>query len=187
MKRVLSVLLTLVMTVGCCYFGLTNEGEVTEEVAKEKPQIVETQVHYLTDEELSRLYTCKQDYHNDTCINLTTDEATLLMQIAKAESDGSIKGQLWVMCSIVNRVKQGYGNSIWEVVSAENQYTVFSTGRYLKADVDFNSHYALVLLEKGYEPTDGAIFFEAGTNSSKSWHKLNREFVGEAGGNLFYK
>lgn len=183
MKRVLSILLAMTMTVGCCYFSQTKE----EEEVQEPPQVVETKIHYLTDEELSQLYTCRQDFNRDTRINLTTDEALLLMQIAKSESDGSIKGQLWVMCSIVNRVNQGYGDSIWEVVSAENQYTVFTTKRYLKADVDFNSHYALGLLEKGFEPTNGAIFFESNTNSSQSWHKQNREFVGEAGGNLFYK
>ena len=62
MKRVLGILLTVVMTVSCCYFSLTKKEEVVE---KEKPQIIDTQVHYLTDKDFSKLYICKQDYNRD--------------------------------------------------------------------------------------------------------------------------
>ena len=180
MKRVLAILLTAIMTVFCIVVGLPKEQE-------ELPQVIETkEVHILTDEELSRLYSYRPEVRNDTTINLTQQEAVLLMQIAKSESDGSIRGQLWVMCSIINRLEHGCGESIWEIVNQDNQYEVVQSGKYLKADIDFNSHYALALLEKGYNPTD-AMYFEAKSNSDDSWHKKSLEYVGEAGGNIFYK
>lgn len=188
MKRVLSILLAMVMTVGCCYFSPTKKEEVVE---KEKPQIVETKVHYLTDEQLSKLYTVRQDVRrtDSTCVELNQSDVWLLMQVARAEGGESFEGQLWSMGVIINRINSNdFPNSVYEVVSQDNptQFEVFKTGSYKTADINVNTHLALAEIEKGLNPTQNAIWFESSSNSDNSWHK-SKDFVAEIQGQRYYR
>ena len=46
---------------------------------------------------------------------------------------------------------------------------------------------ALAMVEQGIDNSQGAIYYEASTNSSQSWHCQNREFLFEAYGQRYYK
>lgn len=168
-------------------FDITRVGI---EASKEKEiEIIETQeLRTLTKEDYEKLYTLKDDVRktDDRIVELSQSDAWLLMQVARSEGGKTLQGQLWVMRSIYNRYVQGFG-SIWEILNADNQYAVVTSGVYKNAEINENTHLALALLESGYDPTDGAIFFESTSNSNHSWHKQNLTFVEEVEGNLFYK
>ena len=185
MKRVLSILLAMVMTVGCCYFSQTKE---EEEEVQEPPQIIETEIHYLTDEELSLLYTCKQDYNRDTTINLTQEEAEMLMKLAQCEAGGCVSSQYHEMMVVVNRLKSdAFPNTVKEVIYQEGQFSVVSEGKFAKAEPTLESHLALAMVERGIDWSEGAIWVEASSNSSDSWHSQNKEFLYELYGQRYYK
>ena len=161
-----------------------------------QPEIVVTEkpkwVHTLSTWELSKLYTLKECPNMDTTINLTTPEATLLMQVARTEGGDSIDGQLWVMRVLVNRMESDSPDfkeveTIGQVIFQNNQFQVVTSGAYKKADINVNTHYALAKLESGWDETDGALWFESKSNSADSWHKRNLTFIKEVEGNLFYK
>lgn len=187
------VLLTSFMSV-MVVTNIDPEEVVTEEITTEDECIEEEEIetepiHYLTDDELSLLYSLNEQPQNDKCLELTVEDATLLMQIARAEGGESEEGQLWVMAAIMNRVASDeFPDSIYEVVSQENptQFEVFMNGSYKKVELNSNSHMALAELEMGYNPTMGAVWFESNSNSDHSWHK-SKIFIKEVEGNLFYR
>ena len=155
-------------------------------VSASKEEVVETKI--LTDDELSKLYTCQDDIGEDRTVEFCFEDAQLLMQIARAEGGESLEGQKWVMGVILNRLNDGtFGDSIYKIVSAKGQFEVFSSGAYKKADVNTNSHLALAEIESGWNETEGALYFESSCNSSKSWHKQNRTFIREVDGNIYYR
>lgn len=182
------VLLTSFMSV-MVVTNIDPEKVVTEDGCIEEEEIEIEPIHYLTDDELSLLYSLNEQPQNDKCLELTVEDATLLMQIARAEGGESEEGQLWVMAAIMNRVASDeFPDSIYEVVSQENptQFEVFMNGSYKKVELNSNSHMALAELEMGYNPTLGAVYFESNSNSSHSWHKT-KNFIKEVEGNLFYR
>lgn len=157
--------------------------EIPVVTKQEVIETVETEIDY------SLLYSYKEDVRNDTCLELSVEDATLLMQIARSEGGETLEGQLWVMGTILNRLNSDkFPDSIYEIVSQTNpmQFEVYWTGKYKTADVNVNSHLALAELEKGNNPTMGAIYFEANTNSDNSWHKT-KTFIKEVAGNRYYK
>ena len=147
------------------------------------------EVYYPTHEDFEKLYTCKQDIRktDPNIIELSTDDAYLLMSVARIEAGPGLKGQLWIMNTIYNRYEQGWGDSLWEILNDETQFEVVTSGRYQTAKINSNSHHALALLESGYDPTEGALYWESNTNSPNSWHKKNLTFIQEVGGNLYYR
>lgn len=147
------------------------------------------EVYYPTHEDFEKLYTYKQDIRktDPNIIELSTDDAYLLMSVARIEAGPGLKGQLWIMNTIYNRYEQGWGDSLWDILNDETQFEVVTSGRYQTAEINSNSHHALALLESGYDPTEGALYWESNTNSPNSWHKKNLTFIKEVGGNLYYK
>lgn len=154
-------------------------------------EIIETEKlpDILTDQELSMLYTCKQDLRKEdpTIVNLTYDDAQLLLKVGRAEGGPRVDGQLWTMRTIYNRLAQHWKDSLWDILNDDTQFAVVTNGSYRKADVNAASHIALAKLEMGVDPTEGALYWESNTNSPDSWHKKNLTFIKEVEGNLFYK
>ena len=164
------------------YIAKASEGIVETQPLPELPRI-------LTDEELSILYTCKQDIRkeNTNTIELSYEDAQLLLKVGRSEGGPGLDGQLWVMNTIYNRYEQKWGKSIWTILNDSKQFSVVTSGAYKTAEVNVNSHLALAQLEMGIDPTEGALYWEANTNSPDSWHKRNLTFIKEVEGNLFYR
>lgn len=136
----------------------------------------------------SQLYTCKQDYCKDNCLYINIQDAQLLMKIARAEGGPTLDGQLWSMRTIFNRLSNGnFGSNIWEIVSADGQFDVFTTGVYINADVNVNSHIALAMIEGGWDDTEGALYWRAENGSEDSWHENNLQYIKTVDGNRYYK
>lgn len=162
---------------------------------KEIPEVIESEattqkeIHYLTDEELSLLYTCKPEERktNPNIIEVTVEEAGMLMKIAQAEhGDGSPEAQANVMKTIINRVNSdSFPDSIESVILQEGQFSTVSSGKYAKASPDIDSHIALAMLEQGKINHD-ALYFES-VHVADSWMSQHKTFLFESEGHRFYR
>lgn len=157
----------------------------------ETPDIkIETkEVHILTDEDLSKLYSCKQDVNYDTCLLISQEDAQRLMKIAVVEDNTSIESQAHVMATILNRVaSDDFPDSVDEVIhqkfNGKYQFSTVGNGKYDKAEPDVNSHLALAMIESG-EITSDALFFEA-EYAKDTWQSKNLEYLYTIGGTKFY-
>lgn len=194
MKKVLSVvavigMLLLVFCVGRTQV-INQEKEVTVEGVTE--EVVEAEeVHILTDEELSLLYTCKQDERktSDEIVELSIEDANLLMKLGASESgDCGSDAQFLTMLVVMNRLKdKRFPDSIKDIIYQDSQFAVIDNGKFDKTEPNVDSHIALAWIEMGMDDSQGAIYFEASTNSSNSWHCQNKEFLYEAYGQKYYK
>lgn len=185
MKRLISIALSLaLMTVEFVSANFICEKEVPEIIETETIPVV------FTDDLLSLLHTTTQDKRkqNPSIIEVNQIDAELLMKIARAEGGPTLDGQLWSMRTIFNRLSSGnFGDTIWEIVSADGQFDVFTTGVYINADVNANSHIALAMIEGGWDETQGALYWRAENGSEDSWHENNLTKIKEVEGNIYYK
>lgn len=151
------------------------------EPLRKEPIVIETkQVEYLTDVELSQLYSGKEEIRNDTCISISVDDAQRLMGIAKAEDGTSAESQAYIMAVILNRVKSpDFPNTIKEVIEQPGQFSA----DYDEPDV--NSHIALAMVESGEIKTD-ALYFEADWLKG-SWQSENKEYLFTCASTKFYR
>lgn len=186
MKRFIGIVLCVLLVAGCLAVAT---GDEEEEVEEETQVIIDTEpIKYLTDEELSRLYTCKQDIRHETTISFTQEEAMMLMKLAKCEAGGCTASQYHEMMVLVNRLKsEDFPNTVKEVIYQEGQFTVVSEGKFAKAEPNLESHLALAMVERGIDWSKGSLWVEASSNSSNSWHSQNKEFLYELYGQRYYK
>lgn len=150
----------------------------TQRVVEKEP------VHYLNDSDFSRLYTLRSDVKNDTCLDLSQEDAMRLMEVAVLEDCTDAKSQSFIMSVILNRVASpDFPNTIKEVIEQEGQFSTVDD--YKSAVPDTNSHEALYLIESGQIQTD-FLYFEA-TWITDSWQSKHRELAETYGGTRFYK
>ena len=100
MKRFIGLLMCLLLIAGCLSVSQTDEGE------REEVTIIDTKkIEYLTDEQLSLLYSCKQDIRkkDDSIVELSQSDAWLLMQVGRCEGGSDLQGQLWTMRTMDNQ------------------------------------------------------------------------------------
>lgn len=181
---IVSSLALMLLTIISANFCSTKE--VTDRVIVK--EIVETQKLALTEYELSKLYTCKQETRKDSCLEVNQLDANLLMLISRAEGGDTLNGQLWTMRTILNRLSNGsFGNSIWEIISSFGQFAVFINGSYIYADVNSNTHLALAMIEGGWNETQGALYWRMDKDSEGSWHDNNLEYIATIEGNRYYR
>lgn len=141
---------------------------------------------YLSHDELSELYTCSEEIRNDTCIEVSIEEAEILMKIAVLEDYTDEISQAYIMSLILNRVNSpDFPNTIKEVVEQDGQFMKLTDKRYINAQPDVNSHLALALIESGQIQTE-YLFYEA-IWVKNSWASRHRKEYEEYGGSRFYK
>ena len=89
---------------------------------------------------------------------------------------------------IINRLRSDeFPNTIREVLLQKNPNQFLPEEILVKQVPNADSHIALAMVEQGIDNSQGAIYYEASTNSSQSWHCQNREFLFEAYGQRYYK
>lgn len=183
MKKFIGIVLCLLLIIGCVMVADVERKEETKQTAIETEQI-----KYLTDADLSRLYTCKQDIRkrDSAIVSVTYEEAQLLMKIGISEAGDDTLGQLFVMLVVVNRLNDpAFPNTIKEIIYQSKQFSPIANGRFDKAEPTVSSHEALYLLEAGNIKID-ALYFES-VNVKNSWQSKNRELLFTYGGHRFYK
>ena len=94
--------------------------------------------------------------------NLTEEEKIELQLIADAEDliDG-VEGELWVMLTVINRIREN-GGTVHSTIYAPNQY--YTAG--IASTPSEVSYQALEMLMCGIDPSDGARYFRTGTYHS---------------------
>lgn len=204
LKKIVGIILTILMLI---FVFLTRAQEVKEEnIIIETKELYqeelyqeadhEIEVHILTDEDLSKLYS----YHievrrvDDSIVELSQEDAWLLMKLGASESGVcGVEGQYLTMMVILNRIKSDkFPNTISEVIyqrdcNGNAQFAVIDDGRFDKTEPNVDSHLALARIESGEDTSEGALFFEASTNSSNSWHSKHLTFLYEKNGQRYYK
>lgn len=179
MKKAISLLMCL------CFISYTFWCGSTQVLAEEQDEIKIVETHILTDEELSLLYTCKQDHHNDTCITVSQEDAEMLMKIAYCEDHTNIESQAAVMACVLNRVADpNFPNTVEGVIRQKGQFSTVSSGAFDKAEPNVDSHYALALIESRQIDTD-ALYFEA-TYAKNTWQSKHLVYISTVGGTRYY-
>lgn len=161
--------------------------EIQEEITVEEPPIQEIQeTHVLSDEELSLLYSCKEDVNSDTCIELTIEDAQRLMKIAVVEDNTNIESQAAIMECVLNRVASSeFPDTVKDVIEEPGQFSTVSNGMYYKAEPNLDSHLALAMIESGQAESD-ALFFEAAW-AEDTWQSNHLDYVATIGGTRYYR
>lgn len=147
-------------------------------------------IHILTQEELSQLYTLKfNDKYIDTQIQeFSYEDCQLLLKVGRTEGGPTLLGQLWTIRTIINRVySPEFPDNVWDVISQDKQFKVVETGIYEDAEINSDSHMALAMIESGWDETQGALYFESSSNTSNSWHVTHKQFIKEVEGQRYYK
>ena len=171
------------MLIGCLLASIDEGEEVPPQ------QVVETEkIKYLTDYELSQLYSCKVDIRrkDGSIIEVTYEEAVMLMKIAVAEAGDDLLGQFYIMAVIINRLHDpNFPDNIKDIIYQDKQFSPIKDGRFEKAEPTLNSHLALCELEKGIMKCE-AMYFES-ESVEDSWQSRNRELLFVYNGQRYYK
>ena len=147
---------------------------------------VPMETHILTDSELSGLYSYNIIGKNDTCLEISSDDADRLMRLSVVEDNTSAESQAYIMAVVLNRVASpDFPNTIKEVIEERGQFSTVSCGAYKRATPDVNSHLALAMIESGQIETD-ALYFEAHW-ASGTWQSTHRTYLCSIGGTRFYE
>lgn len=111
-------------------------------------------------------------------LELTEEEKSMLLKIAMAERGhcGCPECIALVMCTVLNRVKaEKFGNSIYSVLHAQNQYTPVVDGSYYRAKPNENCYDALDMVLYGWDESRGATYYE--WCKGESWHSQNLDLI----------
>lgn len=183
MKGFIGIVLNVFLVLGM--FFASHESTEQENIIDTK------EVNVLTNEDYSKLYTLRNDERksNTEIVELDQEDAWLLMQLAVHETgDYGAESQYFVMMVIINRLRSDeFPNTIREVLLQKNPIQFLPEEILVKQVPNADSHIALAMVEQGIDNSQGAIYYEASTNSSQSWHCQNREFLFEAYGQRYYK
>ncbi len=119
-------------------------------------------------------------------ITLSDHERLLMAKIGKAEAEGEdIEGITDVMNVVWNRVQDdNFPNSIEGVIYDPLQFAVISNGRFDSVVPDEIYYRAVEMFTRGYNKSQGALYFES--ESDSTWHKDNLEFLFQHGNHYFY-
>ena len=121
-------------------------------------------------------------------LELTEEESEMLLKIGMAEL-GQTECETciaMVMCTVLNRVNAGgFGRSIYGVLHAQDQFTPVMDGTYHKAEPNEACHRALDMVIRGWDETQGALYYEF--CEGESWHSKNLQLLTEHCNTRFYK
>lgn len=118
----------------------------------------------------------------------SAEENLMLMKIAMAEAEGEpVEGKALVMLVVLNRtLSNEFPDTIEDVIFQPGQFSpVTENGRYYTTEPNGECKEALEMVMKGWDESDGALYFESCENSS--WHSQNLEFLFQVGNHKFYR
>lgn len=100
-------------------------------------------------------------------IELTYEEAQLLMKIAQAEAGNQGEEGMWLVMSVVINRKndEAFPDTIKEVAYQKNCFATVITGKINKVELSLEAHTALARIEKGEVKAD-IVGFENKSNNS---------------------
>ena len=182
MKKVMSLIMCVLLLNLMFMCDSAQVQAVEQEVAE---------VHIITDEDFELLHITNEDYHIDTCLLVSQEDAVRLMNIAVVEDNTSAESQANIMLVVLNRVASpDYPDSIEGVILQKDskgryQFSTVANGKYFKAEPDVNSHLALAMVE-GQQIKSDALSFEAKW-AKNTWQSRNLVYINTVGGTKFYR
>lgn len=121
-------------------------------------------------------------------LDLTEEEQEMLLKIGMAElgHEECPECIALVMCTVLNRVNADrFGNSIYSVLHAQEQFTPVMDGSYAKAEPNDACYAALDMVLRGWDESQGAFYYEF--CEGESWHSKNLQLLTEHCNTRFYK
>lgn len=121
-------------------------------------------------------------------LDLTEEEQTMLLKIGMAElGQGDCTECIaLVMCTVLNRVKaSGFGSTIYGVLHAPEQFTPVSDGSYANAEPNDRCFEALDMVMRGWDESQGALYYEF--CEGESWHSQNLNLLFQHCNTRFYQ
>ena len=121
---------------------------------------------------------------------LTNKEKKLLARIAMTEAQGEgVKGKALVINVVLNRVKSSeFPDNIHDVIYQKNQFEPTTQSKWYDLNPDAECYKALRwVLEEDWDQSKGALYFEATSNGSDTWHTRNLTYLFTYKGHNFYK
>lgn len=166
-----------------CLQFLYITADATEVTAKEPIQIIETQriipdYKILLNNEVR--YTRNwDDKGTDDCLQITYQDAQLLLMVASAEAaNQGTTGMLRVMQCIVNRVRDDdFPSTIESVVFQPGRFESVTQGTIFRVDIPGTAHEALALLEGNKDMNVEIIGFETSANGRTLEKYFNYSFT----------
>ena len=121
-------------------------------------------------------------------LEFSEEETQMLLKIGMAEL-GHTECETCialVMCTVLNRVNADrFGNSIYSVLHAQDQFTPVMDGTYEKAEPNDACRAALDMVIRGWDESQGAFYYEF--CEGESWHSKNLQLLTEHCNTRFYK
>ena len=109
----------------------------------------------------------------------TAEEEELLLKFGMAERGDTYCTDCiaLVMCTVLNRVDtpNKFGSTIKSVIYAEDQFTPVADGTFEKAEPNTPCLHALEWIRSGWDESQGALYYEWGTE--EGWHARNLNFL----------
>lgn len=151
---------------------------VTETAAPIMGAVIKVQPQDMSAEEPAR--------QREVISSLSGEDAYLLAKLAMAEAEGEdTEGKALVMLVVRNRARSDeFPDTVKEVIYQEGQFSPISDGRFDMVEPDADCWDALKLVERGWDKSMGATYFES--ESDSTWHKDNLKFLFRHGAHSFY-
>ena len=114
------------------------------------------------------------------------EEAYMLAKLSMAEAeDQDIKGKALVIMVVLNRVSsKKFPDNINDVIFQDKQFAPISNGRYDRVEPDQDCWDALSMVERGWDESEGALYFES--ESSSTWHRNHLQLLFRHEEHIFY-
>lgn len=172
MREILNCIVTclIIIVVGLMCKGTIEAHGNSQTLTHDSPMVLDEVVELPEPQKVAppevpevRLISFEDEFAVDPIIkNLTEYEQTELRLIAEAEDliDGT-EGMLWVMLTVINRIRAN-GGTVHGTIYAANQYYTAGMASHPSAA----SEEALRLLMCGTDPSDGAKYFRTETYHS---------------------
>ena len=129
------------------------------------------------------------NYHGQR-FAITDDEYQVLLKIVEAEApDEDIEGKMLVANVVLNRLEEGFGDSISDVVFAKDQFEPVTNGRIFRVEPSEDTIEAVKRVLNGEDESQGALYFMARARASKKgikWFDTKLKFLFKHGRHEFY-
>ena len=121
-------------------------------------------------------------------LSLTQEEKLLLLKLGMAErgDTGCVQCTALVMNTVLNRLAdKRFPSSIKSIIYAQDQFTPVAEGTYETAQPNELCHEALTMVIKGWDESQGALYYE--WCQGESWHSKNLNLLFQHCDTRFYK
>ena len=162
-------------------YELKEVAAVVEETATVEEAIA------LTETELPPIKSELPEYQSVTYSrDWDADEAYLLAKIAMAEAENQdTEGKALVICVVLNRVwVEEFPDSIEAVIYQDRQFSPVANGRFDNVEPNQDCWDALSMVKRGWDESQGALYFES--ESSSTWHREHLQFLFQHEDHMFY-